>query len=50
MLVNTSAHRVEAELVTAGSASYGRRNAAPGEALKQLVLPPFEVEILSRLT
>jgi len=50
VLVNTSAHRVEAELVTAGSASYGRRNAAPGEALKQLVLPPFEVEILSRLT
>jgi endo-1,4-beta-mannosidase len=50
VLVNTSAQRVEAELVTAGGASYGRRAAAPGEALKELVLPPFEVEILSRLT
>jgi endo-1,4-beta-mannosidase len=50
VLVNTSAQQVEAALVTTGSASYGRREPAPGEALKRLVLPPFEVEIISRLT
>jgi endo-1,4-beta-mannosidase len=65
VLVNASAQHVKTDLVTTGSASYGRREAAPGEvlpgetvpaevapveALRQLVLPPFEVEILSRLT
>ena len=49
VLVNTSAQPVEVGLVTTGTASYGR-DKAPGETLKQLVLPPFEVEILSRLT
>jgi len=50
VLVNTSSQQVEVPLVTTGTASYGRRDTAPGETLKQLVLPPFEVEILSRLT
>ena len=50
VLVNTSAQRVEVGLVTTGTASYGRDDAAPGEALRQLVLAPFEIEILSRLT
>ncbi len=50
MIVNTSAEQVEVGLVTTGDVSYGHRDATPGEALKQLVLPPFEVEILARLT
>jgi endo-1,4-beta-mannosidase len=50
VLVNTSAQQVEVALVTTGTASYGRGDTAPGEALQQLVLSPFEVEILSRLT
>jgi endo-1,4-beta-mannosidase len=50
LLVNTSAQPVEVRLVTTGAASYGRADTAAGETLKQLVLSPFEVEILSRLT
>lgn len=50
VLVNTSAQPVEVRLITTGAASYGRHDTAPGEALTQLALPPFEVEILSRLT
>jgi endo-1,4-beta-mannosidase len=50
VLVNTSAQPVEVRLVTTGTASYRRHDTSPGETLKQLVLPPFEVEILSRLT
>jgi endo-1,4-beta-mannosidase len=50
VLVNTSAQPVEVRLITTGTASYGRPHTAPGEALRQLTLPPFEVEILSRLT
>jgi endo-1,4-beta-mannosidase len=50
VLVNTSAQPVEVRLVTTGTASYGRPDTAPVEALRQLTLPPFEVEILSRLT
>ena len=50
MLVNTSAQPVEVGLVTTGTASYGRGDTAPVEPLRQLVLAPFEVEILSRLT
>jgi endo-1,4-beta-mannosidase len=50
VVVNTSAQQVEASLVTPGSVSYGRREPAPGEAVKQLVLPPFEAEILYKLS
>ena len=50
VLVNTSAQQVEVALVTTGTALYGRGDTAPGEPLQQLVLAPFEVEILSRLT
>jgi endo-1,4-beta-mannosidase len=50
VLVNTSPQPVEVRLVTTGAASYGRADKAPGETVKQLVLPPFEVEILSRVT
>ncbi len=50
VLVNTSAQQVEVALVTTGTASYGRGDTAPGEPLQQLILAPFEVEILARLT
>ena len=50
MLVNTSAQQVEVALVTTGTALYGRGDTASGEPLQELVLAPFEVEILSRLT
>ena len=50
VLVNTSAQPVEVRLVTTGTATYGHPHTAPGEALRQFTLPPFEVEILSRLT
>jgi endo-1,4-beta-mannosidase len=49
VLVNTSPDQVEVSLVTAGTASYGRRAAGPDQALSQLTLPPFEVEVLTRL-
>jgi endo-1,4-beta-mannosidase len=49
VLVNASPDEVEVSLTTAGSASYGRRGAESGEALSQLRLAPFEVEVLSRL-
>ena len=50
VLVNASPDQLEASLTTAGAASYGRRAAGPDEALSQLTLPPFEVEVLSRLS
>ena len=50
VLVNTSAQQVEVALVTTGTALYGRGDTASGEPLQELVLAPFEVEILSRLT
>jgi endo-1,4-beta-mannosidase len=50
VLVNTSAQQVEVALVTTGTASYGHKDTAEVEVLKHLVLSPFEVEILSRLT
>ncbi len=50
VLVNASPDQVEVSIATAGSASYRRRGAEPGEALSRLKLAPFEVEVLSRLT
>ncbi len=49
LLINTSPDQVEVSLVTAGTASYGRRAAGPDQALSQLTLPPYEVEVLTRL-
>ena len=49
VLVNTSPDQVDLSLVTTGTASYGRRAAGPRQALSQLTLPPYEVEVLTRL-
>jgi len=49
VVVNTSPDEVEVSLATVGAASYGRRGTVTGDALSQLTLPPYEVEVLSRL-
>jgi hypothetical protein len=50
VLVNTSPDQVELRLATTGQASYGSRAAAAEQAIAQLTLPPFEVEVLTRLS
>ena len=49
LLVNTSPDQVDFSLVTSGTASYTRRAAGTGQALSRLTLPPYEVEVLTRL-
>lgn len=50
LVINMSAEPLEAKLEPLDGAGYGRYGAGSGEPLEVLVLPPFEVEVLKRLS
>jgi endo-1,4-beta-mannosidase len=50
LVMNMSAEPLEAQLETHEGAGYGRNGAGPKLPLQLLVLPPFEVEVLTRLS
>jgi endo-1,4-beta-mannosidase len=47
LVINVSSEQLEVKLLTRDGLSYGRYRGAPGSPVEVLVLPPFEVEVLS---